>query len=234
MDSYRWISKNARRLWNFGFVYYTNKIAKISEKWYRLNPVTVPYEGLDVHHNFDNSTEGIKLKRSHDEYELMVTLIDSNEGPGKSSLHRLYSFLLGIYTFCFCFRYFLSSETRKHGRGTRGAAPASDAAARASDRVCIFFSWIRADSARFAPTRLDLRRCGSIRAESASIRTESGWFGQNRAVSAVSAAGRYGRNRPKQAGNGRNRPKYGCQSRKLHSSFFFCESRHSMCFLKIF
>ena len=38
----------------------------------------------------------------------------------------------------------------------------------------------------FAPTRLDSCRCGSIRAESASIRAESGWFGQNRAVSAIS------------------------------------------------
>ncbi|XP_030970817.1 TMV resistance protein N-like [Quercus lobata] len=28
-----------------------------------------PYEGLDVHHNFDNSTEGIKMKRNRDEYE---------------------------------------------------------------------------------------------------------------------------------------------------------------------
>ena len=63
--------------------------------------------------------------------------------------------------------------TRKHGRGTRGAAPASDAVARASDRVWVFFSRIRVDSARFAPMRLDSRRCGSIRAESASIRAES-------------------------------------------------------------
>ena len=35
-----------------------------------------------------------------------------------------------------------------------------------------FFSRIHADSARFTPTRLDSRRHGSIRAESASIRTE--------------------------------------------------------------
>ena len=49
----------------------------------------------------------------------------------------------------------------------------------------------------FASTRLDSRRCGSIRAESALIRAEPGWFGQNRAVSAIS--GRIGR-RPKQVG----------------------------------
>ena len=93
---------------------------------------------------------------------------------------------------------------RKHGRGTRGVAPASDAVARASDRVCVFFFFF---FLRFAPTRLDSRRCGSIRAESASIRAESGWFGQNRAVSAIS--GRIGRRpiRPEQARNGRKRPK---------------------------
>ena len=28
-----------------------------------------PYEGLDVHHDFDNSVEGIKIKRSRDEYK---------------------------------------------------------------------------------------------------------------------------------------------------------------------
>ena len=110
-----------------------------------------------------------------------------------------------------------------HPRPTR-----RDAVARVSDRVWVFF---------FSS---DSRRCSSIRAESASIRAESGWFGQNRAVSAisgVSAGGRYcryGRNRPE---NGRNRPEtaeigleYGWKIRNLHSSFFFCESRPSMCF----
>ena len=58
-----------------------------------------------------------------------------------------------------------------HGRGTRGAAPASDAIARASDRVWVFFFFFFLG---FAPTRLDSRQCGSIRAESASIRAESG------------------------------------------------------------
>nr|POF16149.1 hypothetical protein CFP56_24175 [Quercus suber] len=28
-----------------------------------------PYEGLDIHHDFHNSTEAIKMKRSRDEYE---------------------------------------------------------------------------------------------------------------------------------------------------------------------
>lgn len=27
------------------------------------------YEGLNVHHDFDNSVEGIKIKRSRDEYD---------------------------------------------------------------------------------------------------------------------------------------------------------------------
>ena len=43
---------------------------------------------------------------------------------------------------------------RKHGRGTRGAAPASDAVACASDCVCVFFFFFFSDS----------RRLGSIRA----------------------------------------------------------------------
>ena len=58
---------------------------------------------------------------------------------------------------------------RKHGRGTRGAAPASDAVACVSDCVCVFFFFFFLG---FAPTRLDSRR----------------------------------RNKPKYAGNGRNRP----------------------------
>ena len=75
----------------------------------------------------------------------------------------------------------------------------------------------------FAPTRLDSCRIGFDSRRIGLIRPKSG---------------RYGRNRPK---NGRNKPEtaeigleYGCQSRNLHSSFFFCESRHSMCFLRIF
>ena len=75
----------------------------------------------------------------------------------------------------------------------------------------------------FAPTRLDSCRIGFDSRQIGLIRPKSG---------------RYGRNRPK---NGRNKPEtaeigleYGCQSRNLHSSFFFCESRHSMCFLRIF
>ena len=53
---------------------------------------------------------------------------------------------------------------------------------------------IRADAARFVPNRL-------------RFALESGWFGQNRAVSAIS--GRIGRRpiRPEQARNGRKRPK---------------------------
>ena len=134
---------------------------------------------------------------------------------------------------------------RKHGRGTRGAAPASDAARRRCLRVRprLHFFFLG-----FAPTRLDSRRCGSIRVDAARFVPNRLRFAPNRADSAkigsyrpywvVSASGRYGRNRPK---NGRNKPEtaeigleYGCQSRNLHSSFFFCESRHSMCFLRIF
>ena len=65
--------------------------------------------------------------------------------------------------------------SRMHGRGTRGVAPASDTGRgvrrgcpRVEPRLRFFFFL------GFAPTRLDSRRCGSIRAESASIRAESG------------------------------------------------------------
>ena len=64
----------------------------------------------------------------------------------------------------------------------------------------------------FASTRLDSRRCGSICAE-------SGWFGQNRAVSAI--LGRIGRRpiRSKHTRNGRNRPWIWPKKPKL--AFFF-------------
>ena len=94
-----------------------------------------------------------------------------------------------------------------HGRGTRGAAPASDAIARASDRVWVFFFFffsdsrrlgsIRANAARFVPNRL---RFAPNRADSAKI----GPYRPYRPYRDVSAGSRYCRNRPKQAGN---RPK---------------------------
>ena len=87
---------------------------------------------------------------------------------------------------------------------------------------------IRADAARFVPNRL---RFMPNRADSAQI-------GPYRPYPVVSAGSRYGRNRPE---NARNTPEtaeigleYGQKSWNLHSSFFFCESRHSMCFLRIF
>ena len=91
----------------------------------------------------------------------------------------------------------------------------------------------------------DSRRLGSIRADAARFVPNRLWFALNRVDSAkigpyrpywvVSADGR---NRSE---NGWNRPKhaeigleYGQKSRNLYSSFFFCESRHSMFFLRIF
>ena len=84
-----------------------------------------------------------------------------------------------------------------------------------------FFPRIHADSARFAPMRLDSCRIGFD-----SCRT-----GLIRPYRVLSAAGRYSWNTPKTAEIGLE---YGRKSRNLHSSFFFCESRHSMCFLIIF
>ena len=122
-----------------------------------------------------------------------------------------------------------------HPRPMRDAA--SDAVARASDRVCIFFfsllgfaptGLIRTDAARFV---LNWLRFAPNRADSAKI-------GPYRPPRVISAGGWYGRYKPK---NGRNKPEtaeigleYGRKSRNLHSSLFFCESRRSTCFLKIF
>ena len=145
-----------------------------------------------------------------------------------SLISSAYGFTCGLIFLSFfnCKTLFLLFWARKHGRGTRGAAPASDADARALVRVCIFFFFVYL---RFALTRLDSCRLGSIRAKSASILTEPSWFDQNWAVLAI--AGRIGRRpiRPKQAENGWNMPKmveigleYGRKSRNLPSSFFFC------------
>ena len=130
-------------------------------------------------------------------------------------------------------------QARKHRRGTRGVAPASDAVVGTSDRVCVFlYIYFFSDSPRL----------GSIRADAAWFVPNRLWFAPNWADSAkigpyrpyrvVSAGGRYGRNRPE---NSRNTPEmaeigleYGRKSRNLPSSFFFCESRHSICFLRIF
>ena len=106
------------------------------------------------------------------------------------------------------FFFFLSDyPARKHGRGTRGAAPASDAVARASDHVWVFFfffffSQIRADSARFAPMRLDScrigfdwRRIGLIRPKSVRI----GHIGTYRPAADTADTAETGRKRPKSA-----------------------------------
>ena len=94
-------------------------------------------------------------------------------------------------------------SARMHGRGWEGGAPESDAARRGTRRPTrltaspaasefFFFSRIRAESAGFAPTRLDSRRIGPI---SARI----GPYRPYRVVSAGDRYGRYGRNRPKSA-----------------------------------
>ena len=83
---------------------------------------------------------------------------------------------------------------------TRDAA--SDAVARVSVRVCVFFFFFL----EFVPTRLNSRRRGSIHAESASICAESGW-----PKSALNMAGK-------------------AETCLLLS--FFCESRHSNVFFK--
>ena len=87
----------------------------------------------------------------------------------------------------------------------------------------------------------DSRRLGSIRSNAA--RSVSNWlrFAPNRADSAKIGLYRPYRVCQNRLKNGRNMPEtaeigleYGRKSRNLPSSFFFCESRHSMCFLRIF
>ena len=112
---------------------------------------------------------------------------------------------------------------RKHGRGTRGAAPASDAVAPAWDRVWVFFFFFFfSDSRRLGSIRADAARFAPNRADSAKIRP----YRPYRYVSAGGRYCRYGRNRSETAEIGLE---YGCKIRNLHSSFFFCELRPSMC-----
>ena len=117
-----------------------------------------------------------------------------------------------------------SSTRRDARRGVRRGRP------RVGPRLgFFFFPRIRAAAARFVPNRL---RFAPNRADSAKI----GPYRPYQVVSADTAeTGRNtaetGRNMPEMAENSLD---YGRKIRNLHSSFFFCESRHSMCFLKIF
>ena len=114
-------------------------------------------------------------------------------------------------------------HARKHGRGTRGAAPTSDAARRGTRRPTrlparrtasgffFFFFFLG-----FAPMRLDSCRIGFDSRRIGLIRPKSGRIGHigrigrrpilpirpKQAGNRPNQAG----NRPKQAGNGRNRP----------------------------
>ena len=134
---------------------------------------------------------------------------------------------------------------RKHGRGTRGATPASDAGRgvrrgcpRLETRLRFFFSRIRADSARFSPMRLNSCRIDFNSRRTELIRPKSSHIGSYRLVANTAGTAETGR---KTVEIGRNTPEtaeigleYGRKSRNLQSSFFFCESRHSMCFFRIF
>ena len=137
-----------------------------------------------------------------------------------------------------------------HGHGTRGAAPASDAVRcvtwrptwlperRTVSAFFFFLFFFFSDSHRLGSIRANAARFVLNRLQFAPNRADSAKIGPYRPYQVVSTGGRYGRNRPE---NGRNMPEtaeidleYGRKSRNLHSSFFFCESRHSMCFLRIF
>ena len=101
-----------------------------------------------------------------------------------------------------------------------------------------FFSRIRADSVQFAPMQLDSCRIGFNSRRIGLIQPKSGRIDHIRSYRPTADTAEVGR---KTTGTGRNTPEtaeigleYGRKSRNLHSSFFFCESRHSMCFLRIF
>ena len=117
--------------------------------------------------------------------------------------------------------------SRKHRRGWEGAAPASDAVARAAvPRLSFFFSL------GFAPTRLKSRRTGFDSCWIGLIRPESGHIGSYRTATVT-------------AETGRNRPWIWPEKPKLspqrHSNvflaiFFLCFVNQGivMCFLRIF
>ena len=76
------------------------------------------------------------------------------------------------------------AQPRKHRRGTRGAAPVSDAGRgircgclRVGPCLLFFFSRIRADSAQFAPMRLDSCRIGFDSCRTELIQPKSGRIG---------------------------------------------------------
>ena len=119
--------------------------------------------------------------------------------------------------------------SRKHQRGWEGAAPASDAVARAAvPRLSFFFPRIRADAAQFTPNWL---RFTLNRADLARIRPY--WPYQ-----IILARDRYGRNRLEM-------PKIGLETcrncwnsdlRGVSCFFFLCFVNQGivMCFLRIF
>ena len=113
--------------------------------------------------------------------------------------------VLCVFKFEFGSGFVLLCSSRKHGHGTIGAAPAFDAVARASVRVCAFFFFFFRG---FVSTWLDSRRHGSIRAEigfdSCRIGFDSCRIGPYRPYRVVSAGGQ---NRPETAEIYRKRPK---------------------------
>ena len=121
-----------------------------------------------------------------------------------------------------------ASPARKHGRGTRGAAPVYDAVACALDRVCFFFffSRIRIDSARFALMQLDSCQIGFNSRRTGLIRPKSGRIGHIGSYRPATDTAKICRKRPKLTLN-----MVGKAETCLLLSFF-CESRHSNVFFK--
>ena len=142
-----------------------------------------------------------------------------------SLISSAYGFTSGpiFLSFFNCKTLFLLFWARKHGRSTRGAAPASDADACALVRVCIFFffclSQIRANSARFVSTWLDSCQIGFDSHRTELIRPKLGRIGHSRSYRPTADSAETGRKWLKHAKNGRNRPWIWSEKPKL--AFFF-------------
>ena len=112
--------------------------------------------------------------------------------------------VLCVFKFEFGFGFVLLCSSRKHGRGTRGAAPAFDAVACASVRVCAFFFFFFADLCRLGLIRVDTARFVPNWLRFVPNRADSAKIGPYRPYRVVSAGGQ---DRPETAEIYRKRPK---------------------------
>ena len=143
--------------------------------------------------------------------------------------------VLCVFKFEFGSGFMLLCSSRKHERDTRGAAPAFDAVARASVRVCAFFFFFFADSCQLGLIRVDTARFVPNWLRFVPNWADSAKIGPYRPYRVVSAGGR---NRPETVEIGLKTRR---SSRNSDLRCVFClllslfyESSILMCFLRIF